>query len=73
MSGRSNNIFIYLILLLIVAYSSACSSTNAQSPKTETKITADQPEASKTVYKEPKRVSKDVISSDRKTAEAKKK
>jgi len=71
MTGKLNNIFLYLILLIIVAYSSACNSTNAQSTKTTT--INDKTEASKPTYKEPKRVSKDVITSDKKPAETKKK
>ena len=71
MTGKLNNIFLYLILLIIVAYSSAWNSTNAQSTKTTT--VSDKTETSKPTYKEPKRVSKDVITSDKKTAETKKK
>jgi hypothetical protein len=69
MTRKLNNIFLYLGLLGLVAYSSACSSTNAQSTKTTIE---DKTEVSKP-YKEPKRVSKDVISSDKKTADTKKK
>ncbi len=73
MTGKLNNIFIYLILLTIVAYGSACSSTNAQSAKTTSTAGSDKTESSKSEYKSPKRVSKDVISSDKKVTETKKK
>ena len=69
MTRKSNNIFLYLGLLIIAAYSLACSSTKAQSTKTTIE---DKTEVSKP-YKEPKRVSKDVISSDKKQTDTKKK
>ena len=70
MTRKLNNIFLYLTLLVIVAYGSACSSTNAQSSKTTIENKTEEP---KSTYKEPKRVSKDVISSDKKKADTKKK
>ena len=67
MGAKLNKIFLYLILLGIIACgSTACSSTRAQNPKTVSAAEDDKSDISKTEYKAPKRVSKDVISSDKK-------
>lgn len=72
MPQKLNSLFIGFFLLAAIVCSAACSSTNAASRKRLT-IPDDKTEVSKTEYKESKRVSKDVITSDKKKTETKQK
>jgi hypothetical protein len=72
MTGKLNKILLFLILLGITVYGLACSSTRAQNPKTTSTISTDKSDSS-TEYKALKRVSKDVITSDKKADKTKQK
>lgn len=72
MSPKLHSLFLGILLLAIAICGAACSSTNAATRKRLT-IPDDKSEVSKTEYKETKRVSKDVITSDKKKTETKQK
>lgn len=70
MPKKIHSLFLGFLLLAIAICGAACSSTNAASRRKST-VAEDKTEVSKTEYKPSKRVSKDVITSDKK-ADAKK-
>lgn len=72
MPSKLQNLFIGLLLVVLTVGGAVCSSTNAESRR-KNSIAVDETEVSKTEYKSPKRVSKDVISSDKKADKAKQK
>jgi hypothetical protein len=76
MNTKRINIYACLLLLAIIASSSACSLTNisAKSPnqKTETAQTENKADSSNDEYKPPKRVSRDIIKKDEETKPAEK-
>jgi hypothetical protein len=74
MKTKQINIFTCLLLLAIVAFSSACSMTkiNAQSREQKPEIVRNDTasDSSKPGYEPPKRVSKDIIKKDEKPAKS---
>lgn len=72
MPSKLQNLFIGLLLVVLAVGGAACSSTNAESRR-KSSVAVDETEISKTEYKSPKRVSKDILSSDKKADRTKQK